>query len=98
MACSRLSGQEKHLLKLKPDGFELEFTLPINKSLASNLDSAALEVTSFTYLYHSTYGSPIVEKQNCPLLGIEVSEDGLRARIAVDSLREGYIHEIKVKG
>jgi azurin len=54
------------------------------------------QVTSFTYKYHHEYGSPIINQQTCPIKGIIVSEDGRKARLVIDGLREGYIHEVKI--
>lgn len=85
-------------VKAKPDGFEVEFTQPVNKATAESF--ASWKVEGFTYQYHLKYGSPVINNKDCPLRGIKVSDDGLRVRIAVatDSLREGYIHEIKAEG
>ena len=79
----------------KSDGFEIEFTMPVDKTAAQN--AANYEFSSFTYKYHHNYGSPIINQGGCPLVGIIVSEDGLRVRVVLDSVREGYIHEVKLK-
>jgi azurin/glucose/arabinose dehydrogenase len=81
-----------------PDGFEITFTSPVDKAAAASQD--AYKLNSFTYKYHSTYGSPIINTQEVPLKGIVVAEDGLHVRLVVDpaSLRKGYIHEIKAEG
>lgn len=83
-------------INAKPDGFELEFTKPVDKQLARN--PASYDLTSFTYKYHHTYGSPVINLQGCPVKAINVSADGLKVRLVADSLREGYIHEIKAAG
>jgi uncharacterized cupredoxin-like copper-binding protein len=83
-------------MRAQPDGFELEFTLPVDKKTARDLASYA--ITSFNYKYHHFYGSPIIEKENCQIRGIVLSDDGLKARLVVDNLREGYIHELKAEG
>jgi azurin len=44
------------------------------------------------------YGSDVEDKKDCTIKGIKLSEDGLKARLIVEGLREGYIHEIKCKG
>jgi uncharacterized cupredoxin-like copper-binding protein len=87
---------EMKTIRAKPDGFEIEFTMPVDRTLAA--DPASYNITGFTYKYHSTYGSPVINNEACPILGIVVSEDGLKARLVVDKLRLGYIHEIKVDG
>ncbi len=85
---------EVHSVEARPDGFELTFTKPIDRSIAA--DPASYHVTGFTYQYHSTYGSPITNQETSEIQGVSVSEDGLSARIAVSGLRKGYIHELKL--
>ena len=83
-------------IQARVDGFELEFTQPVDRKQAGN--PASYQITGFTYQYHQTYGSDIVHRKGAPIRGVQVSEDGLRARLVVDGLREGYIHEIKAPG
>jgi uncharacterized cupredoxin-like copper-binding protein len=40
----------------------------------------------------------VIYSKQCPVRGIIVSEDGFKARLVVDSLRLGYIHEIVAEG
>lgn len=83
-------------VKAQPDGFELEFTQPVDEQTARN--AASYDLTSFTYKYHHEYGSPVINQGSCPLKAIMVSDDRMKVRLVVDSLREGYIHEIKAEG
>ncbi|MDQ4140183.1 MAG: hypothetical protein M3142_06625, partial [Bacteroidota bacterium] len=55
-------------------------------------------VESFTYKYHPVYGSPPVNIENPKVKGVKVSEDGLKARIIVDGLRQYYVHNISLEG
>ncbi|MCE7039356.1 plastocyanin/azurin family copper-binding protein [Dyadobacter sp. CY312] len=89
---------EMKTVRSMPDGFEITFTSPIDKKSAAEQD--AYKLSSFTYKYHHTYGSPIVNTDEVPLKGIIVSEDGLKVRLVVDPavLRKGYVHEIKADG
>ncbi len=80
-------------IKAKDDGFELEFTKPTNKAIASKPET--YQITSFNYRYHFKYGSPIVDQQKGLVKNVEVSEDGLTARLTVDGMRLGFIHQIK---
>lgn len=80
----------------QPDGFELTFTKPVDPETAA--DPASYEVTGFTYHYHSTYGSDIINQEEAEVTHVQVTDDGLSARLVVDNLREGYIHEIKAEG
>ena len=45
-------------MRAKPDGFELEFTQPVDMTTAQQLDSYRL--STYTYIYQSSYGSPEV--------------------------------------
>ncbi|QMW02440.1 plastocyanin/azurin family copper-binding protein [Spirosoma foliorum] len=87
---------EMKTIHAMPDGFEIEFTTPVDPELAN--DPASYKVTGFNYKYHATYGSPVINRAGCPIRGIFVSKDGLKARLVVDSLRLGYIHEITASG
>jgi cytochrome c551/c552 len=82
--------------KAMPDGFEIEFTKPIDKKKAANLSSYLVE--SFNYKYTPVYGSPPVNLKKCPVKGVKVSEDGLTVRIIVGDLRQYYIHKISLDG
>ena len=81
-------------IQAKPDGFEIEFTAPVNKMSAQ--DPTHYEVNGFTYHYHHHYGSEIINNKKSILKGIIVSEEGTKVRLVMDSLREGYIHEIRL--
>lgn len=87
---------EVKAVRAQPDGFALEFTKPLDRQTAS--DPASYEVTGFIYHYHSTYGSPPINQQTGRVRGVVVSDDGRQARLVIDGLREGYIHEIKMPG
>ncbi len=87
---------EMKTIRAMPDGFTIQFTAPVNRDLAA--DPASYKVTGFNYKYHATYGSPVINRANCPIQGIIVANDGLSARLIVDSLRLGYIHEITTTG
>ncbi|WP_298709457.1 hypothetical protein [Chitinophaga sp.] len=87
---------EMKTVKAMPDGFEIEFTLPVDKKSAADL--AAYSVESFIYKYHPVYGSPTVNPERCEVKGVKVSEDGTKVRLIVDNLRQYYIHNISVEG
>jgi uncharacterized cupredoxin-like copper-binding protein len=81
-------------VRAMPDGFAITFTQPAAVAVAS--EPSMYQVQSFTYQYHSTYGSPAVDIQSLPVRHVAVSDDGLEARLVVDGLREGYVHEIRL--
>lgn len=85
---------EMKTISARPDGFEIEFTIPVDKETAK--DAANYEVNGFTYHYHHQYGSEVIQLEKCNLQGIIVSEDGRKVRLVLDNLREGFIHEVKL--
>ena len=87
---------EIRTMRAQSNGFELEFTQPVDEIAAARPESYAM--TSFIYKYHRTYGSPIINQQPCQVQRVEVSPDGLTARLYVSGLREGYIHQLKADG
>jgi azurin/glucose/arabinose dehydrogenase len=87
---------EMKTVEAKPDGFEITFTQPVNEKSAKDVTS--YDISSFTYQYHHNYGSPVINQGSNPVKAIEVSADRLKVRLVVDSLRLGYIHEIKAEG
>ena len=87
---------EMKAVRAMPDGFEVEFTMPVDRKSAENLASYA--VKSFIYKYHPVYGSPTTDEAKCAIKGVKVSEDGLKARIVVNNLRQYYLHELRLDG
>ncbi|MEO8335370.1 MAG: plastocyanin/azurin family copper-binding protein [bacterium] len=87
---------EPHRVEARPDGFEVTFTAPVDRTIAAQPSSYA--VTSFIYKYHHIYGSPVINQMTHAIRGVVVSPDGRSARLLVDSLREGYIFELKMAG
>jgi len=87
---------EMKTIKARPDGFEIEFTLPVDRASAEDL--ASYRVESFTYKYHPVYGSPPVAVKQHRIRGVKVAEDGLSARLIVDSLEQHHIHTITLEG
>jgi len=84
---------EMKTVEARPDGFEISFTQPVDSFSAVNPESWGM--SSFTYLYHQKYGSPVVREGKCPIRAIRVSPDRMRVRLLADSLRQYFIHEIK---
>lgn len=87
---------EMKTVRAMPDGFEVEFTLPVDKASAENL--ASYSGKNFIYKYHPVYGSPPVKDEALNIKGVKVSEDGLKVRLLIDNLKQYYLHELKVEG
>lgn len=87
---------EMKAVRAMPDGFEVEFTLPVDPKSAEDLASYA--VKSFIYKYHPVYGSPTVNETAHAVKAVKVSDDGLRVRLAVDGLKRYHIHALTLDG
>jgi glucose/arabinose dehydrogenase/azurin len=83
-------------VEAEADGFTIHFTQAVNPVLASKPESYSVQ--GFTYAYYSTYGSSPKLMEPCPIRAVQVSADGLSAKLVVDGLREGFVHEIKAAG
>jgi hypothetical protein len=83
-------------VRAQPDGFELVFTLPVDPKTAAN--PLSYRLSSFTYFYHSTYGSDEIQKQSLTIRSAVVSDDRTRVRLKVDGLRRYFVHEIIADG
>ena len=87
---------EMQAVRAMPDGFEIEFTRPVNRKNAEDLSSYSIE--SYIYKYQGVYGSPPMNKEKCIIKGVKVSADGMKARLVVANLRRYYIHTITLSG
>lgn len=83
---------EMKAIRAMPDGFEVEFTQPVDRKSALNLENTQL--TSFTYKYHPVYGSPAVDDKEVTVKGLKLSKDGTKLRIVTNDLRKHYVHEV----
>lgn len=81
-------------MDLTPDGFDLTFTEPLDTASASNVDNYKL--TTFRYIYQSSYGSPEVDQTVCTVKSAKVSEDRKKVHIVVDGMQLGAVHELHV--
>ncbi len=87
---------EMKTVSAMPDGFEIEFTHPVDKATAENLDS--YYGRSYIYKYHPVYGSPTTNDEKLNIKGVKISEDGMKVRVVIDNLKQYYLHEINVAG
>jgi cytochrome c551/c552 len=91
-----LTPFEIHEIHAKSDGFEISFTQPVDVKSVKNAASYALR--SYIYKYHHQYGSPIIDVKDLKIKGISVSADKKTVRIALDGIRQYFIHEFVLKG
>lgn len=83
-------------LRATPDGFDLQFTEPVDPATAG--DPASYKMFAFTYEYHSRYGCDELEQQALTVRAAEVSPTGNRVRLRIDSLKPFFVHELRLGG
>lgn len=83
-------------MKAQPDGFILEFTLPVDAASAQRPES--YEASSYTYIYQQKYGSPEIDPQPVQVERVQLLADGKSVRLRCRGLRKGYVHELSVPG
>jgi hypothetical protein len=83
-------------MQAKPEGFELNFTQPVDAASAAQVMSYSL--ITYTYIYQADYGSPEVDFTEPVIRSATVSDDHRRVRLVVDGLQAGHIHELVAAG
>ena len=87
---------ETHRMRAVSGGFRLEFNERVDPATAG--DPASYEMTSYIYYHHEPYGSPEIDTKPCAIVKATVAEDGKSVELAVEGLREVYVHELHAKG
>lgn len=83
---------EVHTMKARPNGFELNFTSPVDDETAREISN--YKMSSYTYKLRKDYGGPEEDVKDLEIIGAKVSDGGKRVTLEVGGLREGYVHEL----
>ena len=87
---------EVHTMSARKDGFELKFTQPVDETTVTNIES--YKMSTYTYIFQSSYGSPEVDHTEPTITRAVVSDDGMAVRLFVDGLQRGHVHELHMDG
>ena len=87
---------EVHEMRACPNGFELTFTQAVDPKTANDIRSYSL--STYTYIYQASYGSPEVDHSNPTIKSVQISDDRMSAILDIDGLRIGHVHELKLEG
>jgi hypothetical protein len=87
---------EVHEMRAKPDGFEFTFTDAIDAASAEKIENWKVE--TYTYIFQASYGSPEVDRTKPVIRRVVVSEDKRSARVILEGLAEGHVHEFHFPG
>lgn len=83
-------------IRIRPNGFRVEFTRPA--LLPSASDPASYRVESWRYEYTGAYGSPEFDRAASPIERVEASPDGLSATLIVKPPVKDRVYLIQAGG
>ncbi|MBL7648234.1 MAG: hypothetical protein JNK74_18805 [Candidatus Hydrogenedentes bacterium] len=83
-------------MRLNTDGFTLRFTQPVDTASAANPSSYTL--SSYTLMYHGSYGSPEIDTRPHAIQSATLSDDAMEVRLVTDPIRQYHIHELHAEG
>lgn len=82
-------------MRAAPDGFDLVFTEAVDPK---SVKDGSISVSSFTYEYSSKYGGEEMDTKSHKIAAVTFSDDGLKAHLKVEGLRELHVFELKTDG
>ncbi|MEC8320881.1 MAG: hypothetical protein VX012_05695 [Planctomycetota bacterium] len=85
---------EVRTMEATPDGFRLTFTRPVDPATA--VEPTNYDMSSYTYLLHSPYGSPETDTEPVVVKLAAVSGDRMTVELTCEPLRAGYVHELRM--
>lgn len=96
----RLRWRGTHLagiasIKLRPDGFWIKFTRPIDRAAAA--DPASYSVVSFRRISTPAYGGEDIDRRAEKIAAVQVLNDGRMVKLKLDDLREGFVYEFHLR-
>jgi len=77
------------------DGFVIDFTAPVAADKAAN--AASYRVSSYRRESTPAYGGPDLDRQEHAVRKVELSADRTSARITVDTMRPGFVYELRLE-
>lgn len=81
-------------MNLTTNGFDLTFTQPVDVATATNPDN--YNFRHYFYEYHEEYGSDQFDVLSIPVSNIIISSDGRKVSLTLESLKAGYIYELRL--
>ena len=82
-------------LQARPTGFHCTFTRALDPA---SLPATSWRVISYTHLYTPDYGGPEIDVREHAVKAAQSAPDHRSITLAVDGLRAGYVHELRITG
>jgi hypothetical protein len=87
---------EMRTIRVRPHGFRVVFTKPVDRATAGNPASYRLE--HYRYEYTGAYGSPELDRTAVKVERVEVSADGLSAELTTAPLVKDRVYMLTAAG
>jgi mono/diheme cytochrome c family protein len=87
---------EMQSIHVRPRGFRIVFTTPVDKAKAG--DVAAYKLESYRYEYTGAYGSPELDRAAVKVEKAEVAADGLSVELTTAALVKDRVYLVSVPG
>ena len=87
---------EMRSIHVRPRGFRIIFTAPVDKAKAADIASYKLE--SYRYEYTGAYGSPELDRATVKVEKAEVSADGKSVELTTTALVKDRVYLVSVPG
>ena len=79
-------------LKATPDGFEIEFTKPMNRKAAAATSNYT--ISGYTRVWKGGYATADSGRHKATVTSAALSRDGKTVRLRVDGLKPGHVYEV----
>ncbi len=87
---------EMHSIRVRPQGFRINFTSPVSPATAH--DPASYHIEHYRYEYTGAYGSPELDRTNVPIERVELAADGKSAELFTAPLVKDRVYLIQARG
>jgi mono/diheme cytochrome c family protein len=82
-------------IQATPDGFEIQFQQPINRTEATSLDSYS--ISGYTRAWKGGYATPDSGRFQPEVEAATLSKDGTRVRLRTSELKTGFLYELNCR-
>lgn len=80
---------EIHSLKIRPEGFLLEFTSSLGRNIA--FDRSKIRVVQWRYEATERYGGPKIDEEELPVEVMEIADDRKSVYLKIPGIKQGFV-------
>lgn len=83
-----------YTMKITQNGFDLTFTRPVDKAIASNPENYQFQ--RYYYEYHEAYGSDRMDITQVNVKRVDISDDGKKVSLILSEMVPGYVYDLTI--